>query len=104
LRGSKTSSGKLGLENSAPTPFQEWTPPMSVQSGSDREDEAIMTAIDLVADQSKTGEIGRVEVSLRRALTDDERANLREYAELAGVMIAFFPKRVDVAAGPHRLV
>lgn len=63
-----------------------------------------MTAIDLVADQSKTGEIGRVEVSLCRALTDDERANLREYAELAGVEIAFFPKRVDVCAGPHRLV
>ncbi|MGH2550338.1 MAG: hypothetical protein ACRDHN_13165 [Thermomicrobiales bacterium] len=75
---------------------------MSAQSGAERVDAAIMTAIDLVADQAKIGDVGKVEVPVRRALTDDDRANLREYAELAGVDITIFPDHIDVQASARR--
>ncbi|CAN5587784.1 hypothetical protein BH09CHL1_BH09CHL1_09450 [soil metagenome] len=103
MRGSKATFGKLSLEESASTPFHEWMPPMSGQSGTDRLDEAIMTAIDLVADRAKSGDVGKVEVPFRRLLSEDDRANLREYAELAGVDITIFPDHIDVEATAEHL-
>lgn len=75
---------------------------MKAQSGADRVDNAVMTAIDLVADQAKNGDVGKVEIPLRHLLSDDDRANLREYAELAGVTIAIFRDHIDVTPGKRR--
>jgi hypothetical protein len=61
-------------------------------------DNAIMNAIDLAADMAKTGEIGRIEVPVRRPISDDERANLGEYAQLAGVELAVFRDYITIQA------
>jgi plasmid stabilization system protein ParE len=76
---------------------------MNAQSGADRVDDAIMTAIDLVADRAKSGDVGKVEIPVRRSLTENDRANLREYAELAGVEITIFPDHIDVRASGEYL-
>lgn len=102
MHRSQGRSGRLEEGQSAHSPFREWTVLMSAQSGADRVDDAIMTAIDLVADMAKTGDVGKVEIPYRRVLTDDDRANLQEYAQLAGVEITIFPDHVDIVAARRR--
>lgn len=66
----------------------------------DRIDRAIISAIDLAADQAKTGNVGRIDLPLRRPLTESERANLLEYAALSGVGLVIFDDHVDIV-GPR---
>ncbi len=66
----------------------------------DRIDRAIISAIDLAADQAKTGNVGRIDLPLRRPLTEAERANLLEYAALSGVGLVIFDDHVDIV-GPR---
>jgi hypothetical protein len=61
-------------------------------------DNAIMNAIDLAADMAKTGDVGKIEIPYRRPLADEDRANLQEYAQLAGVELAVFRNYVTVQA------
>ena len=98
MRGSEAQAGRLDQGQSAHSPPPERATLMSAQSDADRVDDAIMTAIDLAADMARTGNVGKIEIPYRRPLTDDDRANLREYAQLAGVEITIFRDHVDIVA------
>ena len=66
----------------------------------DRIDRVIISAIDLAADRAKVGDVGRIDLPIRRPLTADERANLLEYAALSGVGLVIFDDHVNIT-GPR---